>query len=276
MTEPMLMTVEGRSRVAEADRASARDRASGVKSPTTLTLITRSHAFHGKVSNGSPQLGAGVVDQDMQDVGAPAGLGGERGDAGFAGDRAAEALARAQARESSCAACFAGLRLARGDQHPRPGAQAAPRRRSGRVRSPRRSPAPCGPGRKKARMASNMAPSRRSRFAKDHSNSAARAKLRRAENRGARRAYWLEGKCRWLKRRRFALSSWSGACARAPSTRRSPALCPRSRPKACRSTPLGSVGDFPLYNHDVQLKGFPPVVTAMADGDREGGRRRSS
>jgi chromate reductase, NAD(P)H dehydrogenase (quinone) len=31
---------------------------------------------------------------------------------------------------------------------------------------------------------------------------------------------------------------------------------------------LGSVGDFPLYNFDVQEKGFPPAVTAMADAIR--------
>jgi chromate reductase, NAD(P)H dehydrogenase (quinone) len=31
---------------------------------------------------------------------------------------------------------------------------------------------------------------------------------------------------------------------------------------------LGSVGDFPLYNFDVQEKGFPPVVTVMADAIR--------
>jgi chromate reductase len=28
---------------------------------------------------------------------------------------------------------------------------------------------------------------------------------------------------------------------------------------------LGSVGDFPLYNADVQAEGFPPAVLAMAD-----------
>ena len=31
---------------------------------------------------------------------------------------------------------------------------------------------------------------------------------------------------------------------------------------------LGSVGDFPLYSFDVQEKGFPPAVTAMADAIR--------
>ena len=29
--------------------------------------------------------------------------------------------------------------------------------------------------------------------------------------------------------------------------------------------PLPSVGEFPLYNHDVQLAGFPPIVTRTAD-----------
>ena len=39
---------------------------------------------------------------------------------------------------------------------------------------------------------------------------------------------------------------------------------PALAPEGVSIAPLGSVGDFPLYNHDVQLKGFPPVVTAMA------------
>ena len=39
---------------------------------------------------------------------------------------------------------------------------------------------------------------------------------------------------------------------------------PALAPDGVSIAPLGSVGDFPLYNHDVQLKGFPPVVTAMA------------
>ena len=32
--------------------------------------------------------------------------------------------------------------------------------------------------------------------------------------------------------------------------------------------PLPSVGDFPLYNHDVQEKGFPPIVTTAAEAIR--------
>jgi chromate reductase, NAD(P)H dehydrogenase (quinone) len=39
---------------------------------------------------------------------------------------------------------------------------------------------------------------------------------------------------------------------------------PALAPEGVTIAPLGSVGDFHLYNHDVQLKGFPPVVTAMA------------
>jgi chromate reductase len=31
---------------------------------------------------------------------------------------------------------------------------------------------------------------------------------------------------------------------------------------------LPSVGDFPLYNHDVQEKGFPPIVTTAAEAIR--------
>ncbi len=36
-------------------------------------------------------------------------------------------------------------------------------------------------------------------------------------------------------------------------------------PDGVSIAPLGSVGDFPLYNHDVQLEGFPPAVTAMGE-----------
>jgi len=39
---------------------------------------------------------------------------------------------------------------------------------------------------------------------------------------------------------------------------------PALAPEGVSIAPLGSVGDFPLYNHDVQLKGLPPVVAAMA------------
>jgi len=39
---------------------------------------------------------------------------------------------------------------------------------------------------------------------------------------------------------------------------------PALAPDGVSIAPLGSVGDFPLYNQDVQEKGFPPAVTAMA------------
>lgn len=39
---------------------------------------------------------------------------------------------------------------------------------------------------------------------------------------------------------------------------------PALAPEGVTIAPLGSVGDFPLYNFDVQEKGFPPVVTEMA------------
>ena len=40
---------------------------------------------------------------------------------------------------------------------------------------------------------------------------------------------------------------------------------PALAPDGVTITPLGSVGDFPHYNHDVQLQGFPAVVLAMAE-----------
>jgi chromate reductase len=39
---------------------------------------------------------------------------------------------------------------------------------------------------------------------------------------------------------------------------------PALAPEGVSIAPLGPVGDFPLYNHDVQLEGFPAPVTAMA------------
>jgi chromate reductase, NAD(P)H dehydrogenase (quinone) len=39
---------------------------------------------------------------------------------------------------------------------------------------------------------------------------------------------------------------------------------PALAPEGVSITPLGSVGEFPLYNRDLQDKGFPPAVTAMA------------
>src|SRR5260370_13512491 len=38
-------------------------------------------------------------------------------------------------------------------------------------------------------------------------------------------------------------------------------------PDGVSIAPLGSVGDFPLYNHDVQLEGFPPPVTPVGDAN---------
>ena len=55
-------------------------------------------------------------------LGAPAHLGGERGDARLARHRAAEALARAD-RAELARGLLAGLALARGDQHARAGAE---------------------------------------------------------------------------------------------------------------------------------------------------------
>jgi len=39
---------------------------------------------------------------------------------------------------------------------------------------------------------------------------------------------------------------------------------PALAPEGVAIAPLGSVGDFPLYNYDLQDQGFPPVVTEMA------------
>jgi chromate reductase len=40
---------------------------------------------------------------------------------------------------------------------------------------------------------------------------------------------------------------------------------PTLAPDGVSIEPLGSVGDFPLYNHDVQDQGFPPAAIAMAE-----------
>ncbi len=43
---------------------------------------------------------------------------------------------------------------------------------------------------------------------------------------------------------------------------------PALAPEGVSIVPLGSVGDLPLYNYDVQEQGFPPAVTAMAEAIR--------
>ena len=44
---------------------------------------------------------------------------------------------------------------------------------------------------------------------------------------------------------------------------------PALAPEGVTIEPLPSVGDFPLYNADVQQQGFPPVVTATAEAIRK-------
>jgi len=43
---------------------------------------------------------------------------------------------------------------------------------------------------------------------------------------------------------------------------------PALAPEGATIEPLGSVGDFPLYDADLQAEGFPQVVTLMADAIR--------
>jgi chromate reductase, NAD(P)H dehydrogenase (quinone) len=44
---------------------------------------------------------------------------------------------------------------------------------------------------------------------------------------------------------------------------------PALAPEGVTVEPLPSVGEFPLYNHDVQEKGFPPIVTRTAEAIRK-------
>ncbi|HTZ67781.1 MAG TPA: NADPH-dependent FMN reductase [Roseiarcus sp.] len=44
---------------------------------------------------------------------------------------------------------------------------------------------------------------------------------------------------------------------------------PALAPEGVTIESLPSVGDFPLYNHDVQLKGFPPTVASAAEAIRK-------
>ena len=44
---------------------------------------------------------------------------------------------------------------------------------------------------------------------------------------------------------------------------------PALAPEGVAIEPLPSVGEFPLYNHDVQLKGFPAIVTGTAEAIRK-------
>ena len=43
---------------------------------------------------------------------------------------------------------------------------------------------------------------------------------------------------------------------------------PALAPTGMQVTPLGSIGDFPLYDADIQAEGFPAAVTAMGDAIR--------
>ena len=47
---------------------------------------------------------------------------------------------------------------------------------------------------------------------------------------------------------------------------------PALAPEGVTIEPLPSVAEFPLYDHDLQLQGFPPVVTASGGYDPQGGR----
>ena len=44
---------------------------------------------------------------------------------------------------------------------------------------------------------------------------------------------------------------------------------PALAPEGVTIEPLPSVGDFPLYNHDVQDSGFPSIVTSTAETIRK-------
>ena len=44
---------------------------------------------------------------------------------------------------------------------------------------------------------------------------------------------------------------------------------PALAPEEVTMGPLPSVGEFPLYNHDVQDEGFPPIVTRTANAIRK-------
>jgi chromate reductase len=44
---------------------------------------------------------------------------------------------------------------------------------------------------------------------------------------------------------------------------------PALAPAGVTIEPLPSVAEFPLYNHDLQDKGFPPIVTASAEAIRK-------
>ena len=44
---------------------------------------------------------------------------------------------------------------------------------------------------------------------------------------------------------------------------------PALAPEGVTIEPLLSVGEFPLYNHDLQDKGFPPIVTTSAEAIRK-------
>ena len=267
MTEPMLMTVEGQSRVAEAISMGARSRVS-VKSPVTLTLSTRSHAFQGKVSNGPPQFAPALLTRmcktsvrfrvSAASAATPASLatvppkpshGPERGK-----------LLRRR---------LASLRLARGDQHARAGAEqrlGADPAKTGRAAGHQRRAAAHG---KKLVCCDHGSP-RKSRFAKDHSNSATNAKqLVAARLSREERRLWIRGDNQWLEEAPLHFVVMVGSLRKGSFNAAIARALPGLAPEGVTIEPLPSVGEFPLYNHDVQQEGFPAIVTSTAEAIRK-------
>ncbi len=169
----MLITVEGQSRVADAISIGARSRVS-VKSPVTLTLSTRSHAFQGKVSNGEPQFVPALLTRICS---ASVRL---RVSAARAATPASVATvppkpSQGPSDESSCAAASQASALREAISTRAPALSSA----SAQIRpSPVAPPVTSAvrPRTEKSSFAAIMAPRAASRFARDHSNSATNAK----------------------------------------------------------------------------------------------------
>jgi len=66
----------------------------------------------------------------------------------------------------------------------------------------------------------------------------------------------------------LTIAALSGSLRRASYNSAIVRALPALAPDGMQVTPLGSIGDFPIYSADIQSQGVPEAVTAMADAIR--------
>ena len=95
---------------------------------------------------------------------------------------------------------------------------------------------------------------------------------RQTPNRGLNRceaAFGFRGDNQWLEDAPLHFVVMVGSLRKGSFNAAIARALPALAPEGVTIEPLPSVGEFPLYNHDVQDKGFPPIVTATAEAIRK-------